>query len=277
MKLSLTLNLALVALVGCGSSTEQPPAPAPIEAPPADAPAPAKVRTLLDGTVQPTSPVNLLADPGFALVGQGANYTSFLAFEEESSSPYDLETGVESRAPSGFGGSVALVRTSGATDTSSSAVVMLASVPGGQGPFRAQIWFSKSDARGRPTALVTDGSAAAASVTEESPDGKAYDLSPVPEAARVVSGRTWVLYRAEIPGALPYGGFLVVRTGSAGGQVQIAAPEVTSAEIVVGAPILAARTSAPARSRALTAYERAALRRFRGIRPRLVPAGFRSR
>lgn len=282
MKLSLAplvsvLSLSLSAsVVGCGSSSSDP-APAPVAEVPTETPVePApKPRTLIEATVQPTSPVNLLADPGFALVAAGASYTSFLAFEEATSSPFDIETTLDSRSPAGFAGGTALVRPSGATDTKSDAVILLTSILGGQGPFRAQVWFSKSDAKGKPATLATDGSAVSASLTEESPEGKGYDLAPVPEATRTVSGRTWVLYRAEIASPLPYGGFMVIRTGDKGGQVQIAAPEVTTAEIVAGAAVRA-RSATPARARGTTSWERAAIRRFRSIKPVLTPAGFRT-
>lgn len=280
MKLSLNPALSVLSsltalLVGCGS-TSSDPAPAPTPVVPAETPAEpaAKPRTLVEATVQPTSPVNLLTDPGFALVAAGASYSTFLAFEEASSAPFDIETTLDSRSPAGFAGGTALIRPAGATDTKSDAIILLTSVLGGQGPFRAQVWFSKSDAKGKPATLATDGSAVAASLTEESPEGKAYDLAPVPEATRTVSGRTWVLYRAEITSPLTFGGFFVIRTGEKGGQVQIAAPEVTTAEIVVGAAVRA-RAGAPARARATTSWERSAIRRFRAIKPVLTPAGFR--
>lgn len=269
MKLSLAplpVLAAALALAGCGSSSssDTAPAPAPTQTPAEETPAP-RVRTLVEGTVMPASPVNLLADPGFALVGQGANYTSFLGFDEETSQPFDLEATLDSRAPSGFGGNVGRVRGGGST-------ILLASLPGGQGPFTAQVWFSRLDAKGRPADLPTDGSVVAASVTEESPEGKAYDLAVVPDATRTVAGRTWVLHRATIAGPLPFGGFFVLRVVSKDGEVQISAPQVTSAEIVAGAPIQSA-TRAGVRGRALASYERDGLRKFRSMKPRLVPAG----
>ncbi len=271
MKLSLIAVSALSLLAfACGTSTNDAPAPAPVT--PAETPTetPKPVRTLVEATVQPTSPVNLLVDPGFSLVGQGSSYTGWLAFEESSSVPFDLETTLDSRSPAGFAGGVALVRPSGATDTSSEGIVILASVPGGQGPFRAQVWFSKSDSKGRPATLATDGSAVSAAITEESPEGKAYDFSAVPDATRTVAGRTWVLYRADVTNPLPYGGFLVLHTGTKGGQVQIAAPEITSGEVVVGAAVRSLVSGA--RARGLTSFEKKAIQRFRSIKPLLVPA-----
>lgn len=273
MKLSLVAasSLALFA-VACGSTTSSDPAPAP--PPPAETPAAtpaAPVRTLVDATVQPTSPVNLLVDPGFSLVGQQQSYSGFLAFTESDSQPFDLETTLDSRSPAGFAGGVALVKPSGATDTKSDAVVILASVMGGQGPFKGQVWFSKSDSKGKPATLATDGSAVTASLTEESPDGKGYDFAPVPDATKTVGGRTWVLYRVDVTSPLPYGGFLVLRTGTKGGQVHIAAPEITSSEVVAGAAVRSLPLGA-SRSRALTSYERAAIKRFKSIKPSLVPA-----
>lgn len=263
MKLSLVRLLPALALASaaCSSSEETsvtPPAQPAAEAP-VETPAP-NVRKLVEGTAQPTSPVNLLTDPGFALVSQGASYVGFLAFDASSSSSYELETTVDSRSPAGFSGAVAIVSTT-------EPVIVLARVPGGQGPFRAQIWLSKSDARGKASP-ASEPVAVTASLTEESPDGNAFDLKPVPEATRTAAGRTWVLHRAEVTKPMPYGGFLVLQTE---GPTQLAAPEVTSAEIVVGAAVRS-RPLASAPGRALRAHERKAIQRFRGIKPMLVPA-----
>lgn len=255
------LSALSIASAACSSTEEttitppaQPAAEAPVETPASN------VRKLVDGTAQPTSPVNLLTDPGFALVSRGASYVGFLAFEASSSSSYELETTVQSRSPAGFAGAVAIV-------SIAEPVIVLARVPGGQGPFRAQIWVSRSDAKGKP-APASDAKPVAASLTEESPDGNAIDLTPVPDATRTSAGRTWVLHRAEVTKPMPYGGFLVIETD---GPTQLAAPEVTSGEVVVGAAVRS-RPLASAPARSLRAHERAAIQRFRAIKPLLVPA-----
>jgi len=67
----------------------------------------------------------------------------------------------------------------------------LTSFLGGAGPFHAQVWASKSDVKGNPVDLPTDGSAFKASVADGDPDvGESFDLRPVEGATRTIAGRT---------------------------------------------------------------------------------------
>ena len=263
MKLSLIFaaSFAALAAVGCGTSDEPsgnqapPTAEPPVEQPPQNAPG----RQLIEGKQLSTSPVNLLADPGFGLAGQQGGYGSFLSFYEGGYDQYELETTIDSRSPAGFGGAVALIRPSGATNTKSEAIVLLTSFLGGAGPFHAQLWVSKSDVKGNPVDLPTDGSALKASIADGDPDaGESFDLKPVEGANRVVGGRTWVLYKADITKPLTSGGFFMIRTGEKGGHIHLAAPEVTTDQIVVGQAVMRGSAFA-ATARTKTSVERMAI------------------
>lgn len=278
MKLSLVFaaSLAAIGVVGCGTfdenaSNKEPPKAdqPPAEQPPQNAPG----RQLIEGKQLPTSPVNLIADPGFGLAGEGGGYGSFLAFYEGGYDQFELETTVDSRSPAGFGGAVGLVRPAGATDKKSEPVVLLTSFLGGAGPFRAQLWVSKSDVKSNAIDLPLDGSAVKVSVADGDPDaGESYDLSPVEGANRTIGGRTWVLYKADITKPLSNGGFFMVRTGEKGGHVHLAAPEVTTDQLVVGQAVMRSKATFAAAGRVKTPVERAAMKKYRALPPKLVPA-----
>lgn len=281
MKLSLIAAASLAALsslaVACSTTSDDPVLRKPPAAttPPAEAPV-ATPRKLVDGTALSTTPVNLIADPGFGLTGDEAGgYGSFLAFYEDGggSGQFELAATLDSRSPAGFGGNVGLVKPEGASDTASAPVLVLAAFPGGAGPFRAQVWVSHSDVAGKPTeAVAVDDTGVRASVAEETPEGDAIDLSLVEGSTRTVGGRTWVLLRGEIQKPLTYGGFFIVRTGTGGGQFQVAAPEVVAQPLVDGLPTTKSRSvSAASKARSKTTFERAAIQKYKSRPPRLAP------
>ena len=267
--------LAALCAVGCGESD----APAPARtaatddtAPPAAPEAPAKRRTLVTGSALPTSPVNLIADPGFYLLGYEQGFGSFLTFYNDGDFA-EVTSSADSRSPAGFGGRVANLKDAFATDTKSRAMTMLASFAGGPGPFRAQVWVSKSDAKGTPVAAPTSKSALQISIAGGSPGAsQAYDLTVDPAATRTAGDRTWLLYRADIAEPIKHGGFFMIETGEEGGQWQIAAPELVATPLLAGLATRDLSTRWQARSRALTRRERDAARRYAAIPPRLVPA-----
>lgn len=280
MKLSLvkigTLTLATAALaIGCSVSTEEKKtdAPKPTEPAVVGPNEAAPVRKLVDGPALASSPVNLLADPGFSLVGRENGYGSFLAFYESGSKGYTLESTYDSRSPAGFGGSIALIKPAGATNQKTKAVTLLTSFLGGKGPFHAKLWVSKSDVDGAPVDTPTDGSAVSASIADGSPESNdAFDLKVDPNATRVTNGRTWVLLRADIDKPLDKGGFFVIRTGTTGGHFQLAAPEVTSDELVVGQAVLSKSALVAAVARVKTPTEKLAIKAYQSMPPRLMPA-----
>jgi hypothetical protein len=274
MKLSLIAAAAITASLAAGCSVtdadkQAAPKPADTTAPNDTAPP----RTLVDGKALPTTPVNLLADPGFSLVGREQGYGSFLAFYENSREELELGVTLDSRSPAGFGGAVALVRPKSATDTRSRSAVLLTTFLGGTGPFQAKLWVSKSNVAGEPVELPTDGSAVRASVMNGTPDSDdAFDLTVEPDTTRTIGGRTWVLLSAAIAGPLGSGGFLVIRTGTKGGHIHLAAPEITSDELTIGQAVRSRSNVTFAAPRAKSAEERAAIRAYRSIPPRLLPA-----
>lgn len=279
MKLSLvalTLTSFSLLATACGTNEESdalnrmPPA---AEAPPAEpAPAAPAKRAIVQGKALPTSPVNLLADPGFALAGQQAGFGSFLAFDEETFSQLELATTVDSRSPAGFGGSVALVRPDGGTNKKSTPVLLLTSFQGGTGPFHAKVWVSRSDLSGKPVDLTIDAKGIVASINDGTPDGEAFDLVAVEGSARVAGGRTWTLLRADVTKPLAYGGFFVVHTGTGGGQFHVAAPEIVAQPLVDGLTASTRSLSASQRARSLSSAEHRAILRYRSKPPQLTPA-----
>jgi hypothetical protein len=282
MKLSIvTVVLAALAATACGETGDEgslAPRPNGTDRPSGvEQPSPPPPRKLVDGSQLATSPVNLVVDPGFGLVGEQAGYGSFLALYEGSFSPVDVATTFDSRSPAGFGGNVAVVKAANANDKRSDAIVLLTSFLGGDGPFDAHVWVSKSDVKGNPVPVTIDAKGVTASITDGTPDGEAFDLKPVSGAERTAGGRTWVLLRASVAKPLPYGGFFVVRTGTGGGQFLVAAPEVTARPLVDGLPARSLGAARPAVARASSPIERAATAKYKALPPRLVPAGATSK
>lgn len=278
MKLSLvTASIGIAALsFACGTSAEDNKQSVPKVDPPAPLPGntSAPPRQLVEGSALPTSSVNLLADPGFSLVGsQGAGYGAFLGFYDTTSAQFSLETMLDSRSPAGFAGEIALVRPNKATNDKSASVTLLTSFLGGKGPFHGRIWLSKSNVDDTPVEFPTDGSVTV-SITDspESIGASAFDLQIDPAATMTVAGRTWVLLRGDVTRPIERGGFFMVHTGTTGGHVEIAAPAVTTDEIAVGQSVLSHRTTLLTAQRPLTSFERAAIRGYTAIPPRLVPA-----
>ena len=277
MKLSLISAAAAAVLatltVGCGTSDakdEGGPKPADTPPPPTDG---APVRQLIDGKALSTTPVNLLPDPGFSLVGREQGYGAFLAFYDGGSRRFELAAALDSRSPAGFGGAVAIVRPDRATDTKSQSVILLTSFLGGNGPFHAEMWASKSNVKGKPVDIPTDGSAVTVSVMDGSPEANdAFDLEVDPSATRTIDGRTWVLFRGDIAKPLVNGAFFVVRTGTKGGHIHLAAPEVTSDEIAVGQAVKSRAHLKLALARRKDLSERIAIKAYQAVPPRLVPA-----
>lgn len=275
-RFALAALLASAGTLACNDTTDESSLtahPVPTDTPANVTPPPqTPPRTLVSGTQMATSPVNLIVDPGFGLVGQQAGYGSFLSLYDGTFSPVDITTTFDSRAPSGFGGSTAVVKAENATDKRSDAIVLLTSFLGGTGPFHAQVWVSKSDVKGTPVALTVDAKGITASITDGTPDGEAFDLAPVPDAQRTAGARTWTLLRGTVTKALPYGGFFLVRTGTGGGQFLVAAPEITAQPLLDGLPVHSFGSTRPAVARPSTASERAAIAKYKAIPPRLVPA-----
>lgn len=275
MKLSLiAASIAALAVAACGTSDEarlsgvQAPSEPAVTPPPAPAAPP---RTLITGTALPTSPVNLIADPGFGTLAGQAGFGSFLAFDELTFSQLEVKTTVDSRSPAGFGGAVALVVADGATSSKSDPVLFLTSFQGGAGPFHAKVWVSRSTVSGKPTELVVGNRGVKVTIADGTPDGSGFDLTAVEGSDRIAGDRTWTLVRGEITQPLPYGGFFVIHLGTGGGQLHVASPEIVAQPLLDG--LVTTKSLKPSlHARSLTTMERSAIHRYHSAPPRLIPA-----
>ncbi len=275
MKLSLVAASFALLAAACGTSDSDslPNVPKPADTTPATTATAAPKRTLVDGAQLPTSPVNLLVDPGFGLVGSPQpGFGAFLAFLESDFSTVTLGATLDSRSPAGFGGAVGLVKPDGATDKSSNPVLVLTTFPGGDGPFHGKVWVSKSAVDGKPVTFGTDAKSIRVSLTDSSPDGDAFDMKPVDGSTKNVGGRTWVLLAVDVAKALPYGGYFVVHTGGGGGQWHLASPEVVAQPLVDALSTKSMSMSIPAQARSKTQVERTAIQKYQSMKPRWVPA-----
>ncbi|HEY8076572.1 MAG TPA: hypothetical protein VIF62_20750 [Labilithrix sp.] len=269
-------NLALLAsfalLAACGTSDDDgTPIVTPAASATATAPPPPQKRTLASGTQLVTSPTNLLLDPGFGLVGGQAGYGMFFTYLATDNSDVTVNVTLDSRSPAGYGGAVALVKPDGATNKQSDPVIMLASFQGGNGPFHGKVWVSKSNIDGAPVDFTADKKTIVATLTDATPDGQAFDMTVTDGATKSIGGRTWVLLQVDVQNPLPYGGYFVLNIGGTGGQIHIAAPEVTAQPLLDGQTTMSLRTS---RARGLTPAERSAITKYRAVtaKPRWVPA-----
>ena len=255
--------------LGCSSSDEVgPPAEAGLDAPIPPV-SPAK-RKFVEGKQFATSPTNLVADPGFRFAGPAwttpfdftAEYENFEKLPEDVY--VDVKVRVDSRSPAGFNAYVATLVPAGAPLPSSPPVFFWAPVPGGQGPFQAQVWVSKSDGAGKPLPESTDAwGITAAIATESAVQGKAFDFKVDPASTRAIGGRTWMALRAKITEPLPYGGFFVVHSETRGGNTEIAAPELLATPLAAAMPTMSMKSEAATHARALRESELKALQRFR--------------
>lgn len=269
------LASTLVGLAGCSDSESPAPTPAATDDGPTKtvslAPRPQEgPRKLVDtATLEGPHPTNLVLDPGFTIGGSSVGYGGFIGLYEATGNLASLDTEQDSRSPAGFTGAVGRVAPDGATDTKSKAILFLAPIIGGPGPFRAEVWVAKTNVDGTATADIDVGTKGISATVTSDPNGggDAYDLEP---ADTITAGKqTWLRLRAQISSAIPYGGFFVVRTGTGGGHYLLAAPSVVAASLAdEPAPRSLTRTIA----RRLTDAERRAIARYKAIPPQLTPA-----
>lgn len=267
MKFSFFVATALaLPVIGCSTTDDPAPAGTATETP---APtATAEPRQFIESA--PTligTPTNLIIDPGFLLVGGEVQFGGFVTVSGVST--VTLSSVFDSRSPAGFAGNTLVVKSEGATDKRSDELLTLTSFQGGEGPFNAKVWVSKSNVAGKPVDTNFDAKGITVSVTDGTVDGEAFDLKPVDGGARIINGRTWTLLQGRIERALPYGGYFVVSTGDGGGQFLVAAPEIIAEPLAATVP---ARSLSVTRARAMNARERAAITRYKRMPPRLVPA-----
>jgi hypothetical protein len=224
-------------------------------------------RKLIEGHLLPSSPGNLLLDPGFGqLSSQEASYGSFLGYYADDSSQFVASTTLDSRSPAGFSGNVAILLAAMATDTKSRSIQLIASILGGTGPYHASIWVSKSNVAGQPTDFSPADKQISISLATDFGSGpsaaKAQVYPLVPDATPQVAGngRAWTHYQVDVTDPLPYGVFLLIGTGTKGGAFELAAPEITSAALENQ---LSTMSLVKTQSRALTDDERALITRYK--------------
>lgn len=205
---------ALLAL-GCGSSSAPTPPPSEVTTPAPVAPPPTVVprRTMTTvGLFGGTSMDNLILDPTFDDGGPGigrwiarTSDGSELAFSQR----------VTAGAPRGAGLPVGVFE-----DTH--AFTLLAQVVGGVGPYVGRLWVTTDTGGDEGALALVKVSLAGAGASGLS----STDLPRVPEATRVLDGRTWSLFEGEAKGPFALGGFLIVRVRASKQRFLLQAPEV---------------------------------------------------
>lgn len=257
--MSRALTLCIVGLsLGCGSSSAPPPpasevvTPAPVSPPP---PVVARRTMTTVGLFGGTSMDNLILDPTFEDGGPGigrwiarTSDGSELAFSQR----------VTAGAPQGAGLPVGVFE-------DAHAFTLLAQVVGGVGPYVGRLWVT-TDSGGDEAALglvkVSLAGAGAGGLLST-------DLPRVPEATRVLGGRTWWLFEGEAKGPFALGGFLIVRVRASKQRFLLQAPVVLPRALTGAAKLSAdvapwplARTALP---RALEPDEAAAIEHVRRV------------
>lgn len=256
--------VALVAVVSvaCGSSrapeqaslAEAPTPPvrdAGIEAPP-------PVRTMKTvGLLGGSSVHNLLIDPGFDDGDFGiGRWLSNSGGAIDGAGP-PLSQVVTSSSPLGIALPVGAV----GDETTSRSVTLLAQVPGGTGPFVVKLWVATQS----PIPPGGKGVADLVRVSIASATGASLGGIDVPideAASRTIDGRTWTLFRGEVPGPFALGAFMLIRCKPSRNRWWLQAPEVVPKALAEPLPE-AKSWSAPLVRRTLDADERRAIERYR--------------
>jgi len=265
--LSASLALPLVACGGDDMVGVVPgPAPTTPPAPPPPAPTTPPPRTLVQGTLLPSSTKNLLLDPGFQLTEDGGQIAgAFLAVYEQGQGGLTLKVRTDSTSPAGFAGGVAVAKEPRATDEKSRSIQFLAAFTGGKGPFVASVWVASVDAAGAPRPFPEGGGGFEASLIDPASNAAA-ELTRQPERTKVANGRTWVLYQGTFTRNLLGGGMMIMTTGTLGGGFELAAPEIVATELPTGLT-----RGTPMRVRPMRESERAAVATYARIPKKLVP------
>ena len=243
----IVVGLLLGAVGGCGTSDEATAASRP-------------KRTMVSGSLVLGTAVNLVSDPGFALVSTPGSYGGFYGSAGSTFTPLTIVTARDSRSPAGLRGAVALLTAPGATDAAGVGISFLGTVTGGTGPFHAEVWVSKSTLAGAPTTF--DASEVHASVLYQ--QGGALDLDAVVADIRMVGARKWLPLRADFADGFAQGGYLSIAIPTSGGTWQVAAPSLVAQPLVDGVPTRALPWTA---TRPQTAAEEKTIIDLRARRP----------
>ncbi len=247
--------LALVGLVGCGSSAEPQQHPAP-DAGIVELPAPVAkpaVRTLRQVPLfGGTAVENLLIDPTFdgGSPGIGRWYSnSGTTLNLEGPSLGQL---VLSDAPVGLALPVGTVADAKRTFS------LIAQVPGGSGPYVVSLWLATDEPLAGDLATLVR-----VSFANSSSSGLSGSELPREEEPRTLAGRVWHRYRGEVAGPFTMGAYLVIRFRPSKNLWYLQAPEVVPKKLMTGEPKLLL-----GQAFALDADERAAVAAYQRI-PRI--------
>jgi hypothetical protein len=198
-----------------------------------------------------THPQNLFIDPNFSVRGAGVGTWLAQTGDTSQASPA-YAASLLSDSPAGVALPVARLADN-AMSTDHYDLSLLAQVPGGPGPFHLRVWISALD----PDASA-DVSGAGVSLLGSLSGKKAVQITENVDAAKVIAGRTWHLFEADVMGDRPMGGFVLLDFPSSANTWLLQAPEfVPTALLPSPAPQLAQRKLRLARDREMTERERA--------------------
>jgi hypothetical protein len=223
-------------------------------------PAPAKPKVQRSLVHNPlfgdTHPQNLFIDPNFSVRGAGVGTWLAQTGDTSQSAPAWGAT-LMSDSPAGIALPVARL-----ADNAMSAghydLSVLAQVPGGPGPFHLRVWISALD----PDASA-DASGVGISLLGSLNGSKAAQVTENADAAKVIAGRTWHLFEADLMEDRPIGGFVVLEFASSANTWLLQAPEfVPTALLPSPAPELAQRKLRLARERVMSERERALIDKY---------------
>ena len=226
MKSSIVSGIMIATFAwGCGSSDDAPAATSP------------KKRTMVTGSLVVGTVVNLVPDPGFALAADSSSYGGFYGYTGADSKVLDIVPVRDSRSPAGLRGSVAVVTSPGATDTTGTGISLISAVTGGTGPFHAEVWLSKSTLAGTPTSFEPNE----ITVAMLDQQNGAVNLNAVDTDIQLEGDRKWVPMRADFADGFATGGYLSLTIPTSGGTWHIAAPSLVAQPLVDGVPTRALR------------------------------------
>jgi hypothetical protein len=217
-----TWPIAALLLVGaCHHHHGTPPADL---APPPDMAA-AYPRTMVTGTLQPTSPQNLLLNPLSG--GDGSPLSGEFAAVYDDEGLENLTRTFQSVSP--VGGSASVEELRGLHPTSSeSAIYVLDDFLGGAGKFTAKIWLSLGDAKAQPIPFAQGASSVSVVLVDDDRMSQAVTLAPATTGPVKYGAREWMLFTSTGSVPIPKGGWLEVELTNLELTMQLAAPEVTS-------------------------------------------------
>jgi hypothetical protein len=222
------LALAVLLLAACPAATAPRLADAgggdaePPDTGPSDAGLPPCNRTLVQRTLMPTSPQNLLRDP--LIGGEQRQFGQFRAFFLGGSS-LPLTRTFRSVSPVGGAASIEELRDLPTHGGNSKSIRVTSIFAGGAGNCEGKIWLSAGDAGGTPVPFSRASPNLIVVLIDH--DGTTQSML-VAGAPQQFGDREWVLYQTQGAVPMPRGGSLMLTLTDFALTLQLAAPEVTS-------------------------------------------------